>query len=191
MSELSRRGFVKGVAAALPVLAVPARVHAQTPLDAALLQAVAEAVLPSELGADGIARATQAFQAWLAAYEPVAERSHGYGTAELDYLPPDPAPGWSAQLQALDLEAQRRHGGGFISMDVEARRVLLMRHMSSERGPRLPDPLEARHVAVGLLAWWCASPAAADLCHRASIGRQSCRPLSSVMERPATRGTGS
>lgn len=191
MSELSRRGFVKGVAAALPVFAVPTRADAQTPLDAALLQAVAEVVLPTELGADGIPRAARAFQEWLDAYEPVAERAHGYGTAELGYLPPDPAPGWSAQLQALDLEAQRRHGSGFTAIDVAARRSMLLRHMSSERGERLPDPLEARHVAVGLLAWWCTSPGAADLCQRASIGRLSCRPLSSAAARPATLESGS
>jgi hypothetical protein len=177
---------VKGVAAALPVLAVPSSAHAQTPLDATLLQAVAETVLPSELGADGITQATHTFQAWLAAYEPVAERSHGYGTAELDYLPPDPAPGWSAQLQALDLEAQRRHGSGFTAIDMAARRTILLRHMSTERGERLPDPLEARHVAAGLLAWWCASPAAADLCQRARVAKQSCRPLANTAQRPAT-----
>ncbi len=190
MGGLSRRGFVKGVATTLPVLAVSPVANAVESntvarLDARLLRALADVVLPSELGAAGMTRAVDAFQAWLAAYDPVAERAHGYGTAELEYLPPDPAPGWTAQLQALDLEAERRHGRGFADLDVERRRALVLRHLGSERGERVPAPLEARHVAIGLLAWWLGTPEANDLCHRAAIGRQTCRPLDASPQQPS------
>lgn len=190
MSDLSRRGFVKG-ALALPVLAVPSALEAaettQTPLDDALLRALAEVVLPSE--AD-VPAAVATFQAWLAGYDPVAEASHGYGTGELEYLPPDPAPGWNAQLDALDLEATKRHGRGFASLDADTRRTLVERALASERGTRLPSSLQARHVALGLLAWWCDSPGAHDLAWRARIAPNGCRPLAQSPDRPESIGGG-
>lgn len=182
MSDLSRRGFVKGMVAGLPVLSLPAAAGAagpQTPLDDALLRALAEVVLPS---AADLPSAVAGFQSWLAAYQPVAERSHGYGTAEIEYTPADPAPGWSAQLRALDLEAHTRHGMGFAALDVGRRRVLVERQIG---GSRLPSPLEANHVALGLLAWWCDSPAAHDLAFGARIAPRTCRPLAASPDRPA------
>ena len=189
MSGVSRRGFVQGITAALPVLVLPGRAEAdagagagvQTPLDDGLLRALAEVVLPSEPGA-GREQVVAAFQSWLAAYEPVAERSHGYGTAEIEYLPADPAPGWNAQLRALDVEAERRHGRGFAALDVAQRRALVERQVS---GNRLPPPLEAGHVALGLLAWWCDTPAAHDLAYGARIAPRTCRPLVTSSDAPA------
>jgi hypothetical protein len=188
MSDLSRRGFVKG-ALALPVVGMPIsaapEMPTQTPLDDALLRALADVVLPAELGDARIAAAVAAFQSWLGGYEPVAERNHGYGTGEISYLPPDPAPGWAAQLRALDLEATKRHGQGFADADREARHALVVRHLSGERGARLPAPLEAGHVALGLLAWWCDSPGAHDLAYRARIAPNACRPLAASPEQPS------
>jgi hypothetical protein len=80
-------------------------------LDRATLVAVGEVVLPGELGATGRASAVDAFVAWVAGYEPVAERMHGYGYADVRYLPPDPAPGWRAQLEGLELLARRSRAG--------------------------------------------------------------------------------
>lgn len=187
MSGLSRRGFVKGMAAALPVLSLPGEAGAEprteAPLDDALLRALADVVLPSEVGDAGKAQAVAAFQAWLAAYEPVAERNHGYGTGDIEYLPADPSPGWNAQLRALDLESQRRHGSGFVALDVAPRRALVERHVA---GNRLPSPIEADHVALGLLAWWCDTPGAHDLAYRARIAPRTCRPLATSSDAPAS-----
>jgi hypothetical protein len=49
----------------------------------------------------------------------------------------------------------------------------------------MPAPADAHHVALGLLAWFYASPAAEDLCYRAAIGRGSCRSLADVERAPA------
>lgn len=179
--SISRRGFVQGVAAGLPVLVLPGAGSGAHRLDELLLRALAEVVLPSELGAAGVAQAVAAFQSWLAAYEPVAERSHGYGTGEIEYLPADPAPGWGAQLTALDVESVRRFSRGFIAIDTAERRTLVERHV---RGNRLPSPIEADHVAVGLLAWWCDTPAAHDLAYRARIAPRTCRSLSAAHAEP-------
>ena len=198
MDSISRRGFVRAAAGALPVLSVPvaaglgaaacetARTAARAGagLDPGLLRALAAVVLPAELGEAGRESAVVAFETWLAAYEPVAEREHGYGTGEITYLGPDPAPGWSAQLQALELEATRRHGIGFAALDEDRRRELVRGALRGEPD-RLPAPVEAGHVAVGLIAWWVATPEANDLCHGAVIGRERCRSLDDVGNEPA------
>lgn len=196
MSELSRRDFVGTVAAALPVLATPATAAARVPARPAdlaradALDALADVVLPAELGEAGVRAAVAGFRIWLAAYEPVAEANHGYGTGEIEYLPADPAPGWNAQLDALDVEATKRYGGPFASLDPDRRRALVEARLAPVRGDRLPVPHEAPHVALGLLAWWCATPAANDLAYRARIGRESCRPLAQTVDEPAAIAPG-
>jgi hypothetical protein len=205
MSDLSRRGFVGRVAVtgALPVLgadavaavaalpvpetaagAPPTTVTGQPgSLDPTLLRAVAEAVLPAELGEQGLTVAIADFRQWAAGYAPAVERVHGYGTAELEYTPADPVPGWSAQLRALDLEARARHGTGFAALARAARDALIRGAIGSERA--LPAAQDARHVALAVLAHFLATPRAIDLCHRARIGRHGCRPLGASPERPA------
>lgn len=195
MAGLTRRLFLKTLAPAVPVAALPASVWApasarealaQVPLEAELLGALAEAVLPlGELGAQGVAAAAREFRAWAAGYRPVAELDHGYGAAELRYSGPDPVPGWSAQLRALELESRQRHGRGFVELGIAERQALVRRQIEAEAVGGLPAPADARHVAVGLLAFFYASPAATDLCYGARIGRLSCRPLSDSRARPA------
>ena len=70
--------------------------------DRTLLDALASTVLPASLGAAGVRAATDRFVAWADGYDPVAEEMHGYGYADVRYLPADPAPAWRAQLDALD-----------------------------------------------------------------------------------------
>jgi hypothetical protein len=152
-------------------------------LDEALLQAVGEVVLPGELGAEGRQRAVRAFQAWADAYEPVAELNHGYGTAELRYGPPDPVPGWAAQLEALDLEARARRGTGFADMGPEGRTELVQRRLA-DQGGTLPDPLQARHVTVALLAHWCASAEAVDRCYGRLVSPRTCRGIGETSALP-------
>ena len=190
MSELSRRAFLKtagvaGAAVAAGGAAACAReTRAERRLDAASVAALAAVVLPAELGAEGRARAVSGFQAWLAAYQPAAERTHGYGTGELSYVPAHPGPGWAAQIQALDLEAQQRFGKPFAQLDAAAQHDLLRRQLARERGDRLPEPADARHVAVGLLAWWVQTPEATNLCYGATINPYTCRPLADQGRQP-------
>jgi hypothetical protein len=189
MSGISRRGFLRA-SAALPVIALPAceatsgAPAASASPDPALLRALAEAVLPTELGEAGTAATVAGFARWLAGYQPVAERDHGYGTGEITYTAPDPGPGWAAQLRALDLESRQRFGTGFAELELDRRRELVRASLARERATALPEPADAHTVALGLLAWFYASPAANDLCFRASIGRLTCRPLADSPEQP-------
>ena len=154
-------------------------------LDAALLAAVGEAVLPEMLGAAARASAIAQFADWLRRYEPVAEAMHGYGDAEITYTPSDPAPGWNAQLAGLDLLARRKHRRTFVRLGVPLRRAVLRTQLSRVGGTRLPaDPLAAPHVAVALMAHWAASSEAVDLAYQARIRAGNCRVLSDTATRP-------
>jgi hypothetical protein len=141
-------------------------------------------VLPGEIGEAGRARAVDAFVAWIAGYEPVAERMHGYGYAEVRYLPSDPAPGWRAQLEGLDLLARRTRGRAFAALGAAERQALVEGALAGVAGDRLPAPLAAPHVALALLAHWASGPEAWNLAFGAEITPTSCRPLADAPRRP-------
>ena len=191
MSALDRRRFLQTIATLVPAGALTgcAGTDRAGALEGPTLDAVGEAALPGELGPEGIRGAVAGFRQWLAEYQPVAELNHGYGTGELEYTPPHPGPGWTAQLAALDLEAERRHGMRFAGLTLDQRREMLRGVLARERSAGLPDPADARHVALGLLAHFYGSPAATDLCYRASIGRYGCRPLADAVQRPRPLGS--
>jgi hypothetical protein len=192
MKNPDRRVFFKRSASLLSSLAMAGCGSAggaiaegsQRALRADTLRAIGEVVLPQELDAEGQARVLEEFERWLAEFEPVAELTHGYGSAEIRYGPADPAPRWQAQLEALEVEAQKRHGQPFAALSPEERQVLLRREASGE-GPGMPNPLHAQHVAVGLMAYYFGTPEANDLCYRAQIGAYRCRGLQSAVAEPS------
>ena len=187
----NRRSFLKQAAATVAVSAVagcaPDRDASPTgrTLDDPLLAALGDAILPDSLGSEGRKSATAAFRAWIGAYTPVSEEMHGYGNAEITFTPPDPAPGWNAQLAALELLAKRSHRDGFTALSVAERRALVRSSLRHHRGEQLPsNPLAASHIAVALLAHWASSSAASDLAWGARIGRGNCRSLADAPRKP-------
>lgn len=152
--------------------------------DRVLLDAVATAVLPAALGAPGIRTATDAFVAWADGYEPVAEEMHGYGYAEVRYLPADPSPAWRAQLSALDLLAQKHGTEGFATLPMAQRQELLRAVLRDQRGDRLPAPLDANHIAIALLAHWSSGPDAWDTALGARVSPGICRTLDEATRKP-------
>ena len=187
-----RRSFLKSAAALTAAAAVPVgplcgEQQQPTPraLNAPLLAALGDTVLPESLGAIARASAVREFNAWITAYTPVAEEMHGYGDAEITYTPADPAPGWNAQLEALDLLARRTKRRGFAALSLSARREIVRRQLASVRGASLPsNPLVATHVAVALLSHWATSTAAHDLAYNSRIMRGECRGLAAVTRKP-------
>ena len=186
--ELSRRTFVQTLAGTPALLGAACSSLGDgtgPALEPTLLLALAEAVLPAELGTDGMAAAATAFREWVDRYDPTAELNHGYGTSDLAWLPPDPAPAWAAQLATLDREARGESGTPFAGLAVDRRRRLLGRLLDGDRTEAFPPPQEAGHVAIGLMAWFYATPQATDLCYRARIGKETCRDLGAVVDEPA------
>ncbi len=152
--------------------------------DRVLLDAVATAVLPASLGASAIRAATDGFVAWADGYEPVAEEMHGYGYADIRYLPADPSPAWRAQLTALDLLAHRHGTTGFAALSVERRQELLGAVLRDQRSDRLPAPLDANHVAIALLAHWSSGPDAWDAALGVRVAPGVCRTLGDATRKP-------
>ena len=186
-----RRTFLKRSTAALSAAAVSGcvpnnvvpRGDSAAPLHASVLRAVAEVVLPSDLEDASREEAVQSFERWALEYEPVAELNHGYGTSEIRYGPPDPGPGWQAQLEALDIEASRRTGSSFRELDIPQRQELII-GQGLDEGSVLPNPLRARHVAVALMAHWFRSSAAVDLCYGRRIAERTCRGIDTAPSEP-------
>ena len=200
MSDSDRRSFLKRSVTAVSAMAVTgcapgsepgtrdlegSDASTSTALPPTTLDAVGEVVLPAELPAQERQQVVSGFRAWLADFRPVVEQNHGYGTSEIDYGPPDPAPAYRAQLLALDLEAERRHQSDFASLPAEAREALLRRSLDGVAGDGMPDPLTAEHVALALMARYYDSSAALDRCYGVGIARYSCRGLSGLTDRPS------
>ena len=182
-----RRTFLKHAGAAVSAGAVagpdalePAAGAARLRvLDATLLRAVADAVLPESLTDTEREDAVTAFEVWLAGFEPAAELRHPYGGDVVPYGPSDPQPRWSAQLEALDLVARARHGSGFAELERSSRRTILDEQIDDEGGG-FPAPARASHVGVGLMAHYFGSPVANDRCYGRRIDQQSCRSTEGV-----------
>lgn len=195
MPSIARRSFIGfaariaallGLGRALPVAAAGNIIatDAQTPFDAALLEALGAAVLPSELGEQGRAAALRRFGTWIAGYAPGAEINHPYPAAPVTRLPASPLPAWREQLHALDAAARTQSAGGFAALDVPARQALIAKALDGTKGPDLPLPADAPHVALGLMAHFFQSPQGTDLCYGVAIGKAMCRPLEELPNAP-------
>lgn len=155
-----------------------------TNFDRAALDSLAEVLLPASLGAAARGQAVDAFVAWMDGYDPVAEEMHGYGYADVRYLPADPAPAWRAQLEALDLLAQRTRGKRFNQLDITQREAVVTTALRTLRTDRLPSPLSAPHIALALMSHWASSPGGWNLALGAQVSPGTCRPLADAMKAP-------
>ena len=177
-----RVGALLGFGRALPASAAGSVIatDAAAPFDDALLDALGAAVLPSELGEQGRAAALRRFSAWITGYVPGAELNHPYPAAPVTHLPASPLPAWQQQLRELDAAARAQSPGGFAALDLPARQALIAQWLAGIKGPDLPPPIDAPHVALGLMTHFFQSPQGTDLCYRAAIGKAMCRPLDDV-----------
>jgi gluconate 2-dehydrogenase subunit 3-like protein len=194
---LSRRTFVSwlsgfGAALGIGVRARAGEANAATitapqqanTLDTATITRLAEAVLPGELGDAGFARTGRGFTQWIGGYRAGAELVHPYGSANIQRTGESPAGRWRTQLASLDRDARAKHQRSFAALTRDQRRELVVAALGSERINRLPDPLDANHVAIALVAWYFGQPEASNLCYRAKIDRNQCRPLVNAPRQP-------
>jgi hypothetical protein len=154
-------------------------------LDRAMLMALAEVVLPSEIGASGRTDAVGAFMRWLRNYHEGAEMDHGYGFTRLRVTSPSPAGKYAAQLAAFDAAARARGLESFARAPVDERRVIVQAAVADAKVERLPNRPTGACLATDLMGHYFHSSAASDLCYRAAIGRDACRGLPGSENRPA------
>jgi hypothetical protein len=189
MPILTRRQFLFWASSAVPIALVARRADALAAAwiadDANTLHALGEAILPSAIGRDGVARVVRDFQRWIDNYREHAEIVHGYGTSALRFTRASPRAKWALQIERLgrrtsDVGRQR----GFASLSPESRRSIIAQELKDERLERMPDVASAPHVAIGLLAFFFGTSDAADLAYEAKIRREQCRPLAASPRKP-------
>jgi hypothetical protein len=191
----SRRSALKtfGAVAVSPVAHDPAarvfiRDQAGTDLDAAMLDAIAEAVLPTELGAQGRTRVVADFLRWIQNFREGAETDHGYGFTRIRTTGASPAAKYPEQLMALERAAASNAGSAgkaFVTSSLDARRSAISAALTEAKVERLPTRPNGAHIAADLIGFYFNSPAALDLCYRAQIGRDVCRGLDGSEKEPA------
>jgi hypothetical protein len=176
LTAMKRRTLLQlllGLIAALPakvrLFAQPASLN---PVDETRLRALANVVLPSELGAEGRARVVGQFLAWLRDYRAGVDTDHGYGFPRLRRTAQSPIAKYSEQLAALESAA------GDKTRAIEAA-------ILTAKVERLPARPDGGHVATDLMAFYFNSVEATDLAYGAAIGRDTCRGLDGSQNRPA------
>lgn len=187
---LTRRRLIALLATTSPMLVAQRRRSFQAAgrLDQGTLTALAEAVLPMEIGATGVAAAVQGFQRWLQGYRGGAELLHGYGASEIRYLPPSPASRFEADLKALERRARAADNTVFGQLSRDDRQRIVEEMLAKHTVATLPSVVEAPHVAIALVAHWTSSSAGYNAAYRARINRFNCRPLSANPHRPQSTG---
>jgi len=194
---LSRRTFVSwlgGIGAAFGIgarartgearVAIDESPEQSATLDLTTVTRLAEVVLPGELGDDGFTRVSRGFTQWIGGYRQGAELVHPYGSTNIQQTGASPAGRWRDQLAALDRDARAKHQRGFNILARDQRRDVVLSALGAERTNRMPDALDANHVALALISWFFATPEASNLCYQSRIDRNQCRPLVNAPRQP-------
>jgi hypothetical protein len=152
----------------------------------ATLNAIAEVVLPSELGADGRDLVVERFVTWVREYREGADMGHGYGFASLRRPSgPSPAGSYPAQFDALDAAARSAGGATFAALPVDARRIIIENALNTpQRVTRLPSQPNGANLVADFMGLYYSSPDAWDLAYERRIGRDRCRSLDGSDARP-------
>jgi hypothetical protein len=185
---MRRRILLQFFGSVVASLSLPVRLRGQAavrPVDAVRIRALADVVLPGEIGAEGRDAVVKAFVDWHAGYRPGADADHGYGFTRLRRTGASPAARYAEQLDGLDAEARRR-GHSLADLPIDDRHSLVEAAIAAAGIERLPPRPDGRHVAVDLMGFYFNSGEANDHCYRARIGRDTCRGLEGSDERPAT-----
>jgi hypothetical protein len=176
-------------AASLPVLrpellgAAPAQAGELSTGHVFVLRDVATTVLPSAIGAKGQDEAVDNFLRWIREYREGVPLSHGYGEPRLVRTGPSPAPGYGAQIAAVQQAASDR-GGRFGALPIDVRRAILDAAFKTAGVQNLPARPDGKHVVADLMAHYFRSSAANDLCYNSRIGRHTFRAIRVTTARP-------
>ncbi|MDQ8165644.1 MAG: hypothetical protein P3A28_07800 [Gemmatimonadota bacterium] len=160
-------------------------------LNVSALLSLAYVVLPAELGAARVERATTAFARWIGSYRAGEETLHPYGSERLGATAPSPVAKWAEQLAALNADSLAAHGAPFSEQSLANRTALVQAALAKvPLGPRMPSPISAPHVAVALLAHFAESAEGVNLAYSRTIDPKQCRPLAASPNIPVQIGRG-
>lgn len=185
---MKRRALFKTAALAILSNVVPrfalARAGALSQDDRELIAAIGEVVLPSTLGADGRAKAVEAFAKWLDAYKAGVPKSYGYGDLRYAVVPPSPSLRYPSQLARLQKLAQAK-GYPFRALAPADRKAVVETALLEAKVTKLPERPDGRHVASDLMSHFYSSSDGNDFLFKASIRVSECRGLDASADRPA------
>jgi hypothetical protein len=150
------------------------------------LAAVADVVLPSDLGPAGRRGVVERFVAWFGHYREGADMGHGYGGSTLRAPSgPSPALRYPPQFAALDEAARNRGGRIFAALEPAVRRQIIEKVLNEPRPVnRLPSQPNGASLVADFMGSYFTSADAWDRCYRAEIRRDSCRTLDDSAAEP-------
>jgi len=188
---MKRRTLLKSLAGA--VVARPVAALAQTPPSSftssqiATLNALAEVVLPSEIGVAARERVVKSFVSWFANYKAGADMGHGYGASTVRQTSgPSPIVRYPEQFDGLDAAAKAQGAASFRALPASAR-VVIVEQFLNEPGPvnRLSAQPNGANLVADFMGRYFTSADAWDVCYRAEIRRDACRLLDDSEKPPA------
>ena len=193
-----RRTLLKSLAAAFaarPVVTLAQQAAGATtfsPTEVDTLRAIADVVLPAEIGSDARRKAVTTFVAWFANYRQGADMGHGYGASTLRAASgPSPFGRYAAQFTALDASARARGGQTFRALPAVDRRAIVEQLLNDPQPVnRLPAQPTGANLVADLMGSYFTSADAWDTCYRAEIQRDSCRTLDNSAEPPRAMKSG-
>jgi hypothetical protein len=187
---MKRRTLFKTAALAVLSSAVPrlarARAGALSQDYRELVAAIGEVVLPTTLGADGRAKAVEAFAKWLDGYKAGVPMSYGYG-GQLKYevVPPSPLLRYPSHFMRLQ-ELSRAKGSIFTALSPADRKAVLEAALLEAKVTKLPERPDGQHVASDLMSHFYSSSDGNDFLFKASIRVSECRGLGTSADRPVS-----
>jgi hypothetical protein len=160
---------------------------AEFPADSlASLRRIARVVLPATLGPSGADAQVEHLARWVREYREGAEMDHGYGRPRMRYAAASPIEAYVKQIEEIDASA-RAKGASFDRLDRDTQRAILEDGLKKAGADALPARPAGRHVVADLMAVYFRSTQANDLAYAAVIGRDTCRPITFVVNRPKAR----
>ena len=184
---MKRRTLFKTAALATLSYAVPRFARAQAGAlshdNRELIAAIGEVVLPSSLGADGRARAVEAFAKWLDGYKAGVPMSYGYGDLRYAVVPPSPLLRYPSQFTRLQ-ELSKAKGSVFTALSPADRRAVVEAALLEAKVTKVPERPDGQHIASDLMSHFYSSSDGNDFLFRASIRVSDCRGLDTSTDRP-------
>jgi hypothetical protein len=186
---MNRRTALKAFAAAIGLLPLRrARLFAQATAFAAdhgaMLNTIAESVLPESLGRSGTDAVARQFGQWLTEYRAGVVMDHGYGATRVQRTPAIPFDLYGRQIADFERAAAGRGASGFAALSLAGRREVIADALRAAGVDAMPQRPNGQHIVSDLMTFYFRGNDANDLCYRAKVQRHACRGLRDALDPP-------